>query len=93
MNESKIYIDFNEMIACDLILLSKTDFKKDANGTTIELKEGMKIKVYMDDKDELGKTDNLIAHGTVEPNNSGAFKTCKWNIRIDKNGIRHESEL
>ncbi len=93
MNESKIQIDFNAMIDCDLVLLSKTDFKKDAIGNTIELKEGMKICVYMDDEDEFGKPDNLIAYGTVEENNSGAFKTCKWNIRIDKNGIRHESEL
>ncbi|MDH7447624.1 hypothetical protein [Aquimarina sp. 2201CG14-23] len=93
MNESKIYIDFNAMIECDLILLSKTDFKKDTNGTTIKLKAGMKIKVYMDDKDEFDNKDDLIAYGTVEPNNSGAFKTCKWNIRIDKKGIRHESEL
>ncbi|EZH73442.1 hypothetical protein ATO12_16000 [Aquimarina atlantica] len=91
--EGKIYIDFNAMITCDLVLLSKTDFKKDADGNTIELKEGMNICVYMDDEDEFGKPDNLIACGTVEPNNSGAFTSCKWNIRIDENGIRHESEL
>ncbi|WP_299435640.1 hypothetical protein [uncultured Aquimarina sp.] len=91
--ESKIYIDFNAMIERDLILLSKTDFKKDANGNTIQLKEGMKIKVYMDDRDEFDKRDDLIAYGTVEQNNSGVFTTCKWNFRVDTNGIRHESEL
>jgi len=89
----KIYIDFNAMIEHDLILLSKTDFKKDSNGNMIQLKKGMRIKVYMDDEDEFGKPDNLIAYGTVEPNNSGAFKTCKWNFRVDTNGIHHESEL
>ncbi|WP_103070107.1 hypothetical protein [Aquimarina sediminis] len=88
-----IQIDFNEMIECNLVLLSKTDFKIDSNQNTIKLKEGMKICVYMEDEDEFGKQDNLIAYGTVEPNNSGAFTTCKWNIRIDEKGIRHESEL
>ncbi|MFC5048407.1 hypothetical protein ACFSTE_13715 [Aquimarina hainanensis] len=89
----KVTVDFNAMIACNLVLLSKTDFKKDSNQNTIKLKEGMKICVCMEDEDEFGKPDNLIAYGTVERNNSGVFKTCKWNIRIDEKGIRHESEL
>ena len=93
MKDLKFYIDFNEMIDCDVVLLSKTDFKKDVDEKTIELKEGMNITVIMEDLDEFGKRDNLIAQGTVEENNSDAFQTCKWNIRIDKNGIRHESEL
>ena len=89
----KVAVDFNAMIARDLILLSKTDFRKDVNRNTTQLKEGMKITVYMEDEDESGKRDDLIAEGTVESNNSGAFINCKWNIRIDENGIQHESEL
>lgn len=93
MKTPKIQIDFNEMIEYDLILLSKTDFKKDANGNMIQLKEGMKICIYMEDIDEFGKQDDLVAYGIVEHNNSGVFKTCIWNCRIDKNGIRHQSDL
>jgi len=93
MSVPKLQIDFNAMIDCDLVLLSKTDFKKDAEGNLIKLKEGMKICVYMEDEDEFGKPDNLIAYGTVKPNNSGAFARCKWNIQIDKNGIRYQSEI
>jgi len=94
MIRSKILIDFNEMITCcNLIKLSKTDFKKDINGNIIQLKEGMKITVVMEDLDEFGQRDDLIANGTVEKNNTGISKICKWNIRIDEKGIRNESEL
>lgn len=93
MKEARIYVDFNEMIECDLVLLSKTDFKKDSDGNTIEFKEGKKIKIYMDDENDLGEQDNLIANGKVELNISGLFPVCKWNCRIDENGIRNESEL
>lgn len=92
MKEPRIYVDFNEMIDKNLVLLSKTDFKKNSDGLLIELKEGLCIKIYMDDTDDLNKQDNLIAEGTVELNNSGLFDICKWNCRIDENGIRHESE-
>lgn len=93
LNQPKFHIDFNEMIDCDLILLSKTDFKKDVNGNSIELKEGMKITVLMEDIDEFGKRDDLIANGTVEKNNTGISKICKWNFRIDINGIQYESDV
>ena len=48
---------------------------------------------WMDDTDENGCVDNLVASGKVELNNSGLFPVCKWNFRIDANGIRHESDL
>ena len=43
MKEARLYVDFNEMIDDDLVLLSKTDFKKDSQGNLIELKEGLKL--------------------------------------------------
>jgi hypothetical protein len=93
LKEPRIYVDFNEMLDSNLVLLSKSDFKKNSIGYTIELKEGMKVKVYMDDENHLDEPDNLIADGIVELNTSGMFEVCKWNCRIDINGIRHESEL
>lgn len=97
MKESRIYVDFNEMIENDIVLLSNTDFKEDSNGKIVELKVGMKIKIYMDDINVDGEKDDLIAEGIVDLN---TFKylypwttAAKWICRINENGIKHESEL
>ncbi|WP_185969078.1 hypothetical protein [Carboxylicivirga sp. M1479] len=45
MKEARLYLDFKEMIEEDLVLLSKTDFKKDSEGNTIELSEGLRVKL------------------------------------------------
>ena len=73
MKENRIYVGFNEMIEDNLVLLSKNDVKKDSNGNEIELKEGMRIKIYMDDENEFNETDNLIANRTVELNKYGSW--------------------
>ena len=82
------------MIEDNLVLLSKSDFKENSDGIIIELKEGMSIKIYSDDENDLNEVDNLIADGIVELNTYGGWtKTAKWNCRIDKNGIKHESDI
>jgi UDP-N-acetyl-D-mannosaminuronic acid transferase (WecB/TagA/CpsF family) len=41
-----------------------------------------------------GKADNLIAAGTVErPPEWLSCKGSRWVLRIDQNGVRHESDL
>lgn len=95
MKEPRIYVDFNEMLDNDLVLLSKTDSKHDSDGNLVFFKEGMSIQIYTDDVDENGNQDNLIAEGMVEVNTvkKGAWGSiAKWNCRINKNGIRHESD-
>ena len=95
MKQPRIHVDFNEMLDTDLVLLSKSDTKLDSAGNEINLEEGMHVKIYSEDEDEFGRQDNLIAEGIVELNTEkkgtwGAI--AKWNCRIDKNGIRRESE-
>ncbi|NOQ25294.1 MAG: hypothetical protein GQ564_08020 [Bacteroidales bacterium] len=93
MKEARIYVDFNEMIEDNLVLLSKTDFTKDSKGNTIKLKEGLKVKVYSDDLSSCFEKDNLIADGVVELNTHGGWtKEVKWNCRINKAGIFNESD-
>ena len=92
MNKPRVYIDFNGMISADLILLSRTDSKEDSSGEEIVFYEGKKISVYMDDIDENGERDDLIADGVVELNHSGVFPLCKWLFRVDEKGIRNESQ-
>lgn len=92
MDRPRIYVDFNEMVEDDLVLLSKDDTKYDCEGNEIQLFAGKIVDIYMNDIDAQGYTDNLIASGTVELNYSKLFSVCKWNCRIDSNGIQHESE-
>ncbi len=93
IKKPRVYVDFNEMIDFDLVLLSKYDFKLNSNCEQVEMIEGKKVDIYMDDKNVDGIEDNLIASGTIEKNNSGVFQVAKWLCRIDKNGIQHESQV
>ncbi len=93
MDNSRLYVDFNELIEKDLVLLSQQDIKLDLGGKEVLLCQGKQVDIYMDDIDENGIIDNLVASGTVELNNTGLFTICKWNCRINANGIQHESEL
>lgn len=93
MKEARLHVDFNEMIEDDLVLLSKTDFKTDSKGNVIELKEGLKIKIYDNDLSSCNEIDNLIAEGIIELNkHEGGNQDVKWNCRIDKKGIYNESQ-
>lgn len=95
MENPRLYIDFNEMIEPDLYLLSVGDSMTNSHGEVVSLYEGLQVFVYSDDIDENGNIDNLVASGTVEINNQtySWSKHVKWCCRIDKNGIRHESEI
>jgi hypothetical protein len=90
-----LYVDFNEMLDDDLVLLSATDTRKDFHGDAVELREGMEILVYMDDPDIDGRRDNLVATGVVERNrcDDDWCAHVKWCCRIDAHGIRHQSKL
>ena len=92
MDRPRIYVDFHEMVEADLVLLSKTDTKKDSSGAMVQLHEGLRVYVYMDDADEHGNPDNLIADGVVERNTSPYWTYVPWCCRIDEKGIRHESD-
>jgi hypothetical protein len=94
MKEARIYVDFNEMLEDNLVLLSKTDIEKDSEGNDIQLYEGLKVKIYEDNFDDSNVEDNLIAEGVVELNTSDYSwaKAAKWNCRINEDGIHVESK-
>ncbi len=85
-------VDFNELIEPDLVLLSKGDVATGVDERSITLTEGLAVSIYMDDFDETGRRDDLIASGHVERNASGQFAHVKWCCRIDRQGIKHSSE-
>lgn len=95
MDKARIYVDFNEMVDNNTVLLSKDDTKIDSQGNQITFYEGMPISIYMDDVNGNGEVDNLIAEGIAIKNDFPIpnWQHVKWCCRIDANGIINESDL
>lgn len=89
MDRPRLYVDFNEMVESDLVLLSQTDNKADSSGSTVHLFEGLRVYVYMDDPDQDGTPGALIADGHVEHSpGTGWTAPAKWCCRIGPDGVR-----
>ena len=90
---SRLRADFNGLFG-DILCLSHADTCPDQYGVPVALQAGMLVTAYDEDSDEHGKRDDLVATGTIEP--APDWLTCrgsKWVLRIDDNGVRHESDL
>ena len=86
--------DFNGILEPGLLCLSHADEVKDSQGNIIRLQEGMVLTAYDLDADENEKPDNIFATGIVE--RSPSYAKCKgslWSLRINSDGIRHESDI
>ncbi len=94
MDIPRIYVDFNEMISFDLVLLSKENYKQDSVGNLVHLYEGLEVSIYMDDEDDNRDSDSLVASGIVVKNKikSGWGAIAKWCCQIDSDGIYHLSD-
>lgn len=94
MKEPKLPVDFNEMIEDDLVLLSNTDFKKNSEGESVQIKEGMRITIYEDESGLSDDSETLTAKGTVVLNpyrhKHNWASHVKWCCRIDVKGIYKE---
>lgn len=96
MDKARIYVDFNEMLDHNIVLLSKDDTKIDSTGNIITFYEGMPVSIYSDDISDTGEIDNLIAEGIAikqDLSNFPNWQHVKWCCLIDLNGIIHESDL
>lgn len=94
MYKPNFYVDFNEMVGANVVLLSAENSKIDARGVTVQLQEGMLVSVYMDDLDENGSVDNLVADGVVTKNTEPGWAAhVKWCCRIDSDGVRPQSQI
>ena len=94
MGIPELYVDFNEMLEPDLVLLSAADGKVAVTGEQISLRAGLKVAIYMDDFDDEGRPNDMVAFGVVEANTSvGWAEHVRWCCRIDDHGIRHRSQL
>lgn len=96
MDKARIYVDLNEMVTDDIVLLSKDDTKKDSQGNIITFYDKMPVSIYSDDASATGEADNLLAEGIAikydlkkYPN----WEHVKWCVSIDWNSLMHESDL
>ncbi len=96
LNKSKttrVRADFNGLFG-NVLCLSHTDSCEDADGKIVTLIDGMALTAFDIDVDEEGKRDDLVACGVVEPAPDWLCSHgSRWVLRIDPNGVRHESEL
>lgn len=89
----RVRADFNGLFG-ELLCLSHKDTSEDAEGNLITLQAGMALTAFDEDADEHGNRDDLIASGIVEPSpRSLRCLGSRWVLRIDRNGVRHQSEL
>lgn len=96
MDKARLCVDFNELVAHDVVLLSKCDSKTDSQGNLITFHEGMSVSIYSHDISNDGQPDNLIAEGIAIKQDLTDYPTwqhVKWCCRIDSNGVLHESDL
>jgi hypothetical protein len=93
LQSPRLYADFNGFFG-DLLCLSHNAVCNDENGAEVALRSGIIVTAYDDDTNDEGRRDNLIATGVVAP--SPEYMSCRgsrWVLRIDENGVRHESDL
>ena len=92
-NTLRVRADFNGLFG-ELLCLSHKDTCEDAAVNPVTLCSGMTLTAFDEDADENGIRDDLIATGTVQP--SPEWLRCngsRWALKIDQNGVRHESDL
>lgn len=96
MDKARIYVDFNEMVNHNTVLLSEDDSKIDSQGNVLTFYEGMPVSIYSDDVSDNGQEDNLIADATATKKNLSKdpyWQNIKWRCQINSDGIKHESDL
>src|SRR5580765_365511 len=90
-SQMRLRADFNGLFG-EILCLSHDDTCPDEAGCPVELRAGMNATAFDEDADETGRRDDLIASGIVEPApNWLACRGSKWILRIDSDGVRHES--
>lgn len=91
--DMKLRADFNGLFR-EVLCLSHEETCKDENGNDVQLHEGMEVIAFDEDLDANNNRDDLVAKGIVErPPEWLKCRGSKWVLRIDKDGVRNESEI
>jgi len=88
MNTPRIYADFQNLDDHNRLRLNCAGTSQDLARHGIELREGLVLTFYMDDADDRGQPDDLLADGRVEFNTE---EGC-WVAVVDWSALRQASE-
>ena len=92
-NKPCLYVDYNELLAFDTVMLSQSDTKADYHGTPITLYEGMELIGYQEDEDITGARDDIIMEGICIHNRTEHSPHVKWLLQSNNKGIRWASDI
>ena len=87
-----IYVDYNELLDSQTVMLSAKDIKNDFFGNPIELAEGLAVVGYQEDEEMNGTRDDIITEGVCTLN-QGYATHVKWLLKANEKGIRYMSEI
>ena len=88
MKTPEIYADYHDVDDENRVFLTKVGTRQDLAKHGIELKEGLRVTIYMDDADDDGNSDDLMADAIVRYNEK---KKC-WVAQIDWSKVQNRSE-
>jgi hypothetical protein len=88
MKIPEIYGDYHNLDEENRIRLTTVGTRRDLAKHGIELKEGLRVTVYMDDADDAGNRDDLMADAVVRYNE----KEACWVAEIDWSKVQNRSE-
>ena len=88
MSTPRIYADFQNLDDCNRLKLTCAGTTEDLARQGIELKEGLSLMFYMDDADDQGRPDELLADGIVHYLEDAH---C-WVATVDWSAVRHASD-
>jgi hypothetical protein len=88
MPGARVYADFNNLDDFNRLRLTCAGTAADLARQGIQLREGLALTFYMDDADEEGHADELLAEGTVHYDEAERA----WVARVDWSAVRHASD-
>lgn len=88
-----LYVDYNELLNEDTVMLSQTDVKNNCWGEPVLLWEGLELVGYQEDEDAKGARDDLVMEGTCIRNQTGHWEHVKWLLKANEKGIRSVREI
>jgi hypothetical protein len=88
MSNPRVYADFQNLDDANRLKLTTAGTWEDLERQEIQLQEGSVLTFYMDDADDEGRPDELLAEGTVRYNDE---EQC-WVAEVDWSALRHASD-
>ncbi len=88
MTGAKVYADFHNLDDHNRLRLTCAGTAADLARQGIQLREGLVLTLYMDDADDEGRPDELLAEGVVHFDK----EEHGWVAEVDWSAVRHASD-